>query len=157
MPAVVTTSFDVTVRLAVAVQLSAAADPLNAKNCAIVVAAAGKLLAHSRSTVVGAVAVGFVLSVTVNTWSTDTLLLHASVIVYVLVITPAQLPAVVTTSFDVTVRLAVAVQLSAAADPVRARNCAIVVAAVGKLLAHSRSTVVGAVAVGFVLSVTVNT
>src|SRR4029079_16116373 len=133
------------------------ADPVSAKNCAIVVAAAGKLLAHSRSTVAGAVAVGFVLSVTVMTWSTVVVLPHASVIVYVLVIVPLQLVATSEPVDELTVKFACAVQLSAAADPVSAKNCAIVIAAAGKLLAHSRSTVVGAVAVGFVLSVTVNT
>ena len=58
---------------------------------------------------------------------------------------------------DVMVRFACAVQLSLAADPLRARNWAMVVTGAGKSELHSRSTVVGAVAVGFVLSVTVKT
>src|SRR5678810_92006 len=95
LPAVVTASLCDTVRDAVAVQLSLADAPLSALNAAIVVAAAGKSLAHSRSAVVGAVTDGLVLSVTVNTWSTVVALLHASVIVLVLVMTPLELSSVV--------------------------------------------------------------
>src|SRR5258706_15841863 len=82
------------------------------------------------------------------------MLLHASVIVYVRVITPLQLPAVVTTSDEPTVRSAVAVQLSLADAPGRARKSVIVAAAAGRSVLHSRSAVVGAVAVGLVLSFT---
>ena len=81
LPAVVTTSVCVTVSDPVGVQLSLADAPASALNPAIVVAAAGRSFAHSRSDVFGASTVGAVLSVTVNTWSTDLLLLQASVIV----------------------------------------------------------------------------
>ena len=59
--------------------------------------------------------------------------------------------------FELTVRLACAVQLSVAEDPVKARNPAIVVAAAGRFVLHSSSVGVGAVATGFVLSDTLNT
>ena len=72
-------------------------------------------------------------------------------------ITPLQLPGVVTTSELLTVKDAVGVQLSDAEAPANALNPAIVVTAAGRSPAHSRSTVVGAVTEGFVLSVTVNT
>ena len=76
---------------------------------------------------------------------------------YVLVITPLQLPGVVTTSLLVTVNDDVGVQLSLAVAPAKYRKPDIFVFAAGRSPAHSRSTVFGAVNTGLVLSVTVNT
>ena len=72
-------------------------------------------------------------------------------------ITPLQLPGVVTTSLCVTVNDPVTVQLSLADAPGSALNAPIVVTAAGRSPAHSRSDPVGAVTVGLVLSVIVNT
>ena len=72
---------DVTTRFAVAVQLSLAVAPVSALKAAMVVAAAGKSLVHSRSVVDGAVTVGLVLSDTVNTRFTLVALPQVSVMV----------------------------------------------------------------------------
>ena len=72
---------DVTTKFAVAVQLSLAVAPVSALKFVMVVTAAGKSLAHSRSVVDGAVTVGLVLSVIVNTWLTLVALPQESVIV----------------------------------------------------------------------------
>ena len=77
--------------------------------------------------------------------------------VYVLVITPLQLPGVVTTSLLVTLNDDVGVQLSLADAPASPLKPPIVVCANGRSPEHSRSTVFGAVNTGLVLSVTVNT
>src|SRR5688572_18508909 len=75
--------------------------------------------------------------------------------VYVLVIVPVHSLPANAPVFDVTTRLPCAVQLSVAADPVRARYSVIVVAATGKAVLHSNSVAVGAVTTGAVLSTAV--
>ena len=72
---------EVTTRFAVDEQLSLATAPPSALKFVIVVTAAGKSVAHSRSIVDGAVTVGLVLSVIVNTWLTLVALPQESVIV----------------------------------------------------------------------------
>src|SRR5688572_7574898 len=72
--------------------------------------------------------------------------------VYVLVIVPVHSDPANAPVFDVITRLPCAVQLSVAADPVRARYSVIVVAATGKAVLHSSSVAVGAVTTGAVLS-----
>ena len=72
---------EVTTRFAVDEQLSLAAAPPSALKFAIVVTAAGKSVAHSRSVVDGAFTDGLVLSVIVNTWFTLVAIPQESVIV----------------------------------------------------------------------------
>ena len=130
-------STELTNKFACCVQLSFALAQTNDKKPAIVVLAGGRSPLHSRSTVVGGTAVGLVLSVTVNTWFTVVALPHPSVIVYVLVMLPLQLPFTNGPSTKLTRRSTCGVQLSFAFAPVNDKKPSIVILPAVISLLHS--------------------